>query len=97
MQRLNEKPAGRWAINIDFEGFGYLYGKENAVLLTIGELMEVIFRIGTQYYPESPESIIAHQIGDGFVIVSDFLERTFERPMAIALSLLRDVAGLDGR
>lgn len=92
MQRLNEKPLGRWAINIDLEGFGHLYGKENAVLLSLGELMEGIFRIGTQYYPESPERIFAHQLGDGFVIVSDFPEETFERPVAMALSLLRHVA-----
>jgi hypothetical protein len=24
MKRLNEKPIGRWAINIDLEGFGHL-------------------------------------------------------------------------
>ena len=28
MKRLNEKPIGRWAINIDLEGFGHLYDKE---------------------------------------------------------------------
>lgn len=92
MKRLNEKPVGRWAINIDLEGFGHLYGKENLVLLSLGELMEGIFRIGTQYYPESPDRIFAHQIGDGFVIVSDFPEETFLRPLAIAISLLRHVA-----
>jgi hypothetical protein len=92
MQRLNEKPVGRWAINIDLEGFGHLYGKENLVLLSLGELMEGIFRIGTRYYPESPDRIFAHQIGDGFVIVSDFPEETFLRPLAIAISLLRHVA-----
>jgi hypothetical protein len=92
MKRLNEKPVGRWAINIDLEGFGHLYDKENLVLLSLGELMEGIFRIGAQYYPESPDRIFAHQIGDGFVIVSDFPEETFRRPVAIALSLLRHVA-----
>ena len=92
MKRLNEKPIGRWAINIDLEGFGHLYDKEDLVLLSLGELMEGIFRIGTQYYPESPDRIFAHQLGDGFVIVSDFPEETFERPVAIALSLLRHVA-----
>ncbi|MBE9571640.1 MAG: hypothetical protein IMF11_13515 [Proteobacteria bacterium] len=92
MKRLNEKPVGRWAINIDLEGFGHLYDKEHLVLLSLGDLMEGIFRIGTQYYPESPDRIFAHQLGDGFVIVSDFPEDTFERPVAIALSLLRHVA-----
>jgi len=92
MKRLNDKPVGRWAINIDLEGFGHLYDKEDLVLLSLGELMEGIFQIGAQYYPESPDRIFAHQIGDGFVIVSDFPEETFRRPVAIALSLLRHVA-----
>lgn len=92
MQGLSEKPIGRWAISIDLEGFGHLYDKENLVLRSLGELMEGIFRIGVQYYPESPYRIFAHQLGDGFVIVSDFPEQTFDRPVAIALSLLRHVA-----
>lgn len=92
MKRLNEKPIGRWAINIDLEGFGHLYDKEDFVLLSLGELMEGIYRIGVRYYPESPDRIFAYQLGDGFVIVSNFPEDTFERPVAIALSLLRHVA-----
>ena len=44
MQGINEKPIGRWAINIDLEGFGHLYDKEDLVLLSLGELMEGIFR-----------------------------------------------------
>lgn len=92
MKGLNEKPIGRWAINIDLEGFGHLYDKEDIVLLSLCELMEGIYRIGVQYYPESPDRIFAHQIGDGFIIVSDFPEKSFERPVAIALSLLRHIA-----
>jgi hypothetical protein len=91
MQRI-EKPNGRWAINIDLEGFGQLYDKEDIILLSLGELMEGIYQIGNQYYPESPDRIFAHQIGDGFIIISDFPEETLERPLAIALSLLRHVA-----
>jgi len=92
MKRLNAKPIGRWAINIDLEGFGHLYDKEDIVLLSLGELMEGIFRIGVQYYPEPPDRIFVHQIGDGFIIVSDFPEETLNRPVAIAISLLRHVA-----
>jgi hypothetical protein len=87
-----DRPVGRWAIHIDIEGFGHLYDKEDLVLLSLGELMKGIFQIGTKYYPESPDRIFAHQLGDGFIIVSDFPEKTFERPVAIALSLLRHVA-----
>ena len=92
MKRLNEKPIGRWAINIDLEGFGHLYDKEDLILLSLGELMEGIYRIGVQCYPESPDRIFVHQLGDGFIIVSDFPEDSLERPVAIALSLLRHVA-----
>ncbi|MFH1077413.1 MAG: hypothetical protein V1753_11405 [Pseudomonadota bacterium] len=92
MQGLMDRPVGRWAIHIDLEGFGHLYDKEDSVLLSLGELMKGIFQIGTQCYTESPDRIFAHQLGDGFVIVSDFPENTFERPVAIALSLLRHVA-----
>lgn len=84
--------AGRWAISIDLEGFGDLYDKENLILLSLGELMEGIFRVGCQCFPESPDRLFAHQLGDGFVIVSDFPEDTLNRPMAIALALLRHVA-----
>lgn len=92
MQKLSEQTCGRWAISIDLEGFEHLYDKEHLVLRSLGELMEGIFRIGVQYYPESPDRIFAHQIGDGFIIVSDFPEATLDRPVAIALSLLRHVA-----
>jgi len=92
MKKLNNKLIGRWAINIDLEGFGTLYGKENLVLQSLGELMEGIFCIGNQYYPNSPDRLFAHQLGDGFIIVSEFPEDTFDRPVSIALSLLRHVA-----
>lgn len=92
MQRISGVSAGRWAIYIDLEGFGNLYDKENLILLSLGELMEGIFRVGCQCFPESPDRLFAHQLGDGFVIVSDFPEDTLDRPIAIALALLRHVA-----
>jgi len=39
MKELSDQPVGRWAINIDLEGFGHLYDKEDLVLLSLGELM----------------------------------------------------------
>ena len=83
---------GRWAISIDLEGFGHFYDKEHLVLASLGDLMEGIFHIGTQYYPKPPDRIFAHQLGDGFIIVSEFPEATLERPVAIAIALLRHVA-----
>ena len=89
---MTEHSAGRWSIFIDMEGFGKLYDQENQVLLSLGELMEGIFKIGCNCSPESPDRIFAHQLGDGFVIVSEFPEETLERAIAIAITLLRHVA-----
>lgn len=89
---MSSDSAGRWSIYIDLEGFGHLYGQEEQVLLSLGQLMEGIFRIGSYCFPESPDRLFAHQLGDGFVIVSDFPEDTLERPIGVALALLRHVA-----
>src|SRR5215475_12045562 len=91
-QRMNLAPGGRWSIYIDLEGFGHLYGKEDQALLSLGELMEGIFRVGCNCYPESPDRLFAHQLGDGFVIVSEFPETNLDRPIAVAIALLRHVA-----
>lgn len=92
MQRINSLSKDRWAIFIDLEGFRALYDKENLVLLALGELMEGIYHVGCKCFPESPDRLFAHQLGDGFVIVSDFHEDSFDRPISIAISLLRHVA-----
>jgi hypothetical protein len=92
MQRVNNLSRNRWAIFIDLEGFSALYDKEDLVLLSLGELMEGIYNIGCNYFPESPDRLFAHQLGDGFVIVSEFHEDSLDRPISIAISLLRHVA-----
>lgn len=82
----------RWSIYIDIEGFSALWGKEDRVLSSLGELMRSIFLIGRQCYPHSPERLFAHQLGDGFVIVSEFHEESLERRATIAISIMRHVA-----
>lgn len=82
----------RWSIYIDIEGFGALYDKEDAVLRALCDLMEGIYLIGANCYPESPHRIFAHQTGDGFAIVSEFGLESLEVPVAIAIALLRHVA-----
>ena len=82
----------RWAIHIDIEGFGALYDQEDQILWSLGDLMEGIFYIGSKCYPEPPDRIFAHQIGDGFIIVSDFGSKSLEVPVSIAIALLRHVA-----
>jgi hypothetical protein len=86
----------RWCIYIDIEGFGKLYGKDDIVIFALHDLMEAIFLIGKNCYPNSPNRIFAHQTGDGFAIVSDFHAESLEVPVAISIALLRHVAA-DGR
>lgn len=87
MQRVTSLSKDRWAIFIDLEGFRALYDKENLVLLSLGELMAGIYHVGCKCFPESPDRLFAHQLGDGFVIVSDFHEESLDRPIAIAMVL----------
>jgi hypothetical protein len=82
----------RWAINIDIEGFSILWDREDQVLWSLGELMRAIFRIGRECFPDSPERLFSHQIGDGFLVVSDFGEESLERAVTVAVALMQHVA-----
>ena len=83
----------RWCIYIDILGFSHFWkGDECQALHSLRELMRAIYRIGTKAYPEEPERLFAHQMGDGFAIVSEFGEESLERPIAIAIALMRCVA-----
>lgn len=81
--------SNRWSLWIDVEGFSAIYlTDETRALLAIGSLMEAIFKVGSSMRGHSSR-LFAHQFGDGFVIVSDFPEDSAERPLAIAISLMR--------
>src|SRR5262245_65364511 len=41
---------------------------------------------------ESPNRIFAYQIGDGFIIVGEFIRHSLEEPIAIAILLMRQIA-----
>lgn len=82
----------RWIINIDIEGFGTLWKREEKVLLVLGELMHAISQIGKRSFPESPERLFVHQVVDGFLIASNFHEDDLERSVTIAVALMRHVA-----
>ncbi len=83
----------RWCIYIDILGFSEFWEDERSKALnSLGCLMSAIHRIGTEVYPNEPERLFVHQMGDGFAIVSDFGEASLERPIAIAIALMRCVA-----
>ena len=83
----------RWCIYVDVLGISVLWKSgEREALLPLREMMGTIHCIGSKVYPAAGERLFVHQIGDGFVIVSEFGESTLERPLAIAVTLLRSVA-----
>ena len=83
----------RWCIYIDILGFSQFWERnECQALHSLRELMRAIYRIGGKAYPEAPERLFAHQMGDGFAIVSEFGEESLERPIAVAIALMRCVA-----
>ncbi|MBX3663812.1 MAG: hypothetical protein KF804_15280 [Burkholderiales bacterium] len=80
----------RWSFWIDVEGFSTIYrDNDGHALQAIGLLMEAIYKIGSTIYSKAPDRFFVHQFGDGFVVVSDFPESSAERPVAIAISLMR--------
>lgn len=89
-QKNMEKLVSRWSIFIDIEGFSKIY-PDNMVqaLMPLCSIMKAIFSVGNLVCPESPERLFAHQIGDGFIIVSESSERSPELPLALGIFLLR--------
>lgn len=79
----------RWAIHIDIEGFSALYPEGNDALWGLNKLMLGIHRIGKNVFSESPERLFVHQLGDGFLIVSDFHEENLDRAALIAIVLMK--------
>lgn len=83
----------RWCIYIDILGFSKVWEcDEYKALKSLRELMRAIYRIGKKVYPNEVERLFVHQMGDGFAIVSNFGEDTLERPITIAIALMRHVA-----
>ena len=89
----------RWCIYIDILGFSHFWGNEVnwEALYPLRELMRALFRIGTKVYPNDDDRLFVHQMGDGFAIVSNFGEYSLERPICIAIALMRHVAASTGK
>jgi hypothetical protein len=80
----------RWALYVDIEGFSSEYSRNLVrALRSLCAVMEAIYYIGACVCPESPNRLFAHQVGDGFIIVSEFAERSPGLPVAIGIFLLR--------
>ena len=80
----------RWSIYIDVEGFGVIYKRDKGrALAALGGLMDALFRVGSTAFSVSPDRLFIHQFGDGFLVVSDFPEPKPERPLALAIAIMR--------
>jgi len=86
----------QWSLYIDIEGFGGTYEQGSQALESLGALMEGIYLIGGRCYPESPDRIFAHQIGDGFIVVGEFGRASLEQALTIGILLLRHVLAKGG-
>ena len=86
-----DKQDERWGLWIDIEGFSNLWSAGDLALRGLNTLMELIHQIGTHCYPDDPERLFVHQIGDGLYIASDFHEPSLDRCTAIAITLMRGV------
>lgn len=79
----------RFAIYVDIEGFSELYSEGNTVLWSLNRLMYAIHRIGKYVFPKGSDCLFAHQLGDGFLIISDFHEENLDRAASIATFLMK--------
>jgi hypothetical protein len=88
----------RWAIYIDIEGSSRIYARDEAQFFaSVNVLLDGICRIGSQVCPETPNRLFVHQTGgDGFVIVSEFAQRSPEMPIAVAVVLMQTVLASGG-
>lgn len=91
-------PVARWAVYIDVEGSSTIYASDEAQFFAVVDaLMDGICRIGALVCPETPHRLFVHQTGgDGFLIVSEFAQRSPEMPIAIAVVLMQTVVAAGG-
>lgn len=87
----------RLSIWIDIEGFSFLHENFNPqAMLILGRLVEDLYLIGSRVYPESPDRLFIHQFGDGFVVVTDFMEESLDRIVSVAVALMKSVLSYGG-
>lgn len=82
----------RWSVFIDIEGFSAIYKRDKSRAFDIlARLVHGIYLIAKNYPTRSDERLWIHQMGDGFIIVSDFPESDLTRPVSIAIALMQYV------
>jgi hypothetical protein len=80
----------RWGLYIDVEGFSRIYDSDkHRATHALNELMEALYGIGFSGFSKAKGRLFMQQLGDGFVVVSEFPEETPETPLCICLGIMR--------
>ena len=88
---------GRWSVFIDIEGFSSIFKANSARALgLLAWLTRGLYLIAAHHPRKGEERLCVHQMGDGFVVVSDYPEPDLSRPISIAISLMQYLLGFQG-
>jgi hypothetical protein len=87
----------RWSVFIDIEGFSPIFkANSSRALWLLAWLTRGLYLIAVHHPPKDEERLFVHQMGDGFVVVSDYSEPDLSRPVSIAISLMQYLLGFQG-
>lgn len=90
-------PRNRWSVFIDVEGFSSIYKVDSARALSLlAWLTRGVYLIAARYPRNDAERLFVHQMGDGFVVVSDSSLVDLSRPVSIAISLMQYLLAVRG-
>jgi hypothetical protein len=83
----------RWAIYLDIGGTSARYPTDELAFEEMFDhLLDAVYQIGSRVFPEEPDRLFIHQVGgDGLVIVSSTGRQEVDRPIALAIALMRVV------
>jgi len=85
-----------WALLVDVEGFSATYEADIQAMVSLGALLDATHRIGNMAYPESPNRLFAHHVGDSIIIVGEFGADPLDQPVAVGVALLQCVLRVRG-
>ena len=84
-----------WAAYIDVQGFKAHWGHTMAAFRGLNALMEAIYRIGVNVYPDEEKCLLCYQFGDAFLMTSGLHERDLSRAVLITIAILRHMLSVD--
>ena len=77
----------KWVLWIDLEGYSYIHRQDStSANWLLHNLQKDLNKLGTEIIPDR---LFIHQVGDGFILRGDFCDKTLERPLSIAIALMK--------